>query len=368
VPLTVVQLIPALEAGGAERSTLEIAAALTCAGHRAVVVSAGGRMLPQLEQYGAQHICLDIGSKRIATWFRAGRLAALLRQIRPDIVHARSRMPAWLALRALARARLPDAHFVTTVHGLNRPGRWSGVMTRGERVIAVSETVKAHLLRHYPDLQEARIRVIPRGIAPAAFPRGHRPDPDWLSRFRRTFPQLDGGSLLTLPGRGTRLKGHAVAIRLLATLRSGGIDARLLLLGAADTGREGYLQELTALAQRLRVADVVAISPQREDVREVYAASDLMLQLSTQPEAFGRTVIEALALGRPILGFDHGGVGELLRSHFPQGAVPLGNEQALAERARHLLNAGVQPAPLTGHTLADMQQATLSVYRELVPA
>jgi glycosyltransferase involved in cell wall biosynthesis len=368
VPLTVVQLIPALEAGGAERSTLEIAAALTRAGHRAVVVSAGGRMLPQLEQSGAQHFCLDIGSKHIATWFRAGRLAALLRQIRPDIVHARSRMPAWLALRALAKARLPDAHFVTTVHGLNRPGRWSGVMTRGERVIAVSETVKAHLLRHYPDLEAARIRVIPRGIAPAAFPRGHRPDPDWLSRFRRTFPQLDGGSLLTLPGRGTRLKGHAVAIRLLATLRSGGIDARLLLLGAEGTGRAGYLAEISGLAQRLGIGDFVAFSPPRDDVRDIYAASDLVLQLSTQPEAFGRTVIEALALGRPVLGFDHGGVGELLQKHYPQGAVPPGDEAALADRAGALLDAAPEPAALKGYALADMQQATLAVYRELVPA
>ncbi len=368
MPLTVVQLLPSLDAGGAERSTLEIAAALTGQGHRAIVVSAGGRLVPALQAAGGEHHTLDIGSKHIATWLRAGALARLLAELRPDIVHARSRLPGWLGWRALKRRALRDSHFVTTVHGLNRPGRWSSVLTRGERVIAVSDTVKAHLLQHYPALDPQRIRVIPRGIDPAAFPRGHQPSAQWRESFFAAFPNLRGGRLLTLPGRGTRLKGHAHAIGLLAALRAEGIDARLLLLGASGTGRDGYLEELTALSARLGVADFMAVSAQRDDVSDVLAASDIVLQLSTQAEAFGRTVIEALSLGRPVLGFDHGGVGELLREHYPEGCTPLRDPLALAERARSLLAAAPPVPPLTGCLLGDMQAATLAVYRELVPA
>jgi glycosyltransferase involved in cell wall biosynthesis len=368
VPLTVVQLLPSLDAGGAERSTVEIATALSRQGHRAIVVSAGGRLVPALHAVGGEHHVLDIGSKRLATWLRAGALARLLADLRPDIVHARSRLPAWLAWRALKRSALRGTHFVTTVHGLNRPGRWSSILTRGERVIAVSETVKAHLLQHYPSLDRDRIRVIPRGIDPLAFPRGIRPDDAWLARFFREFPQLEGGRLLTLPGRGTRLKGHAEAVRLLAALRAKGIDARLLLLGAAGTGRGGYLDEIAGLARTLGVEAFTAISAQREDVRDVYAASDLVLQLSTRPEAFGRTVIEALALGRPVLGFEHGGVGELLRRHYPGGCVPLHDPAALADRATSLLANPAPVAPLSGCLLADMQAATLAVYDEVMSA
>ena len=146
-PLTVVQLLPALEAGGVERSTLEIAAALLDAGHRAIVVSAGGRLQPALQAIGAEHIVLPIGRKSPLTMRHVPRLRALFRDTGADIVHARSRLPAWLAVAALYRMGKPP-HFITTMHGLHAPGRYSSVMLRGERVICVSETVRAYALRH----------------------------------------------------------------------------------------------------------------------------------------------------------------------------------------------------------------------------
>ncbi|HEX5664992.1 MAG TPA: glycosyltransferase, partial [Xanthomonadaceae bacterium] len=138
-PLTVVQLLPALETGGVERSALEIAAALVGAGHRAVVVSAGGRLVPQLHELGAEHVELDIGRKSLLTLRRVPMLRRLLRDSAADVVHARSRLPAWIGWRALQG--IPSGHrphFVTTVHGLNSPSRYSAIMTRGERVICVS--------------------------------------------------------------------------------------------------------------------------------------------------------------------------------------------------------------------------------------
>ncbi|WP_267127199.1 glycosyltransferase, partial [Xanthomonas sacchari] len=179
--LTVVQLLPALESGGVERSTLEIAQALVEAGHRAVVVSAGGRLLPALAATGAEHIALDIGRKSLLTLRHVPALRRLFARERADIVHARSRLPAWLGWRALQG--MPAAQrprLVTTVHGLNSPSRYSAVMTRGERVICVSETVRDYVLQHYPQTDPARLRVVPRGIDPAQFPR--RPWPDAQAR------------------------------------------------------------------------------------------------------------------------------------------------------------------------------------------
>jgi glycosyltransferase involved in cell wall biosynthesis len=363
--LTVVQLIPAMHSGGAERSALEIGRALVAAGHRSVVISAGGRLAERLQAEGSEHVTLDIGRKAIGTLGRIGALRRALKAIDPDIVHARSRMPAWMgrwAIRGLAR----KPHFVTTVHGLNSPGRYSAVMLRGERVIAVSQTVRAYVLSHYRWLEPSRVRVIPRGIDPEAFPYGHRPDDAWQKAFFAQFPQLVGAPLLTLPARGTRLKGHHDAIELVADLRDRGVGTRLLLLGVLEPGREAYAEELRELIRQRGLESQVVLAPARDDVRDIYAVSALILQLSNKPEAFGRTVVEALSLCRPVLGYAHGGVGELLAELYPAGRVPLGDREKLVERAAELLRVAPPIPMLQSYRLADMQQATLALYDELV--
>jgi glycosyltransferase involved in cell wall biosynthesis len=366
--LTVVQLLPALESGGVERSTLEIAAALVDAGHRAIVVSAGGRLLPALLATGAEHLTLDIGRKSPAVLRHVPALPALFVREHVDIVHARSRLPAWvgrLALRALAAATRPG--WVTTVHGLNSPGRYSAVMASGERVVCVSDTVRKYVLRHYPGVDPGRLRVIPRGIDPAQFPR--RPHPDAVARAQlaQEYPALAGDApLLLLPGRGTRLKGHADALQLLAALRAGTFpQARLWLPGAREAGREAYIEELQAQAARLGVAEAVLFSAPTSRIAAAYAACDLVLQLSRKPEAFGRTVLEALSVGRPVLGWAHGGVGELLARLQPQGAVAPFDAAALATQAAALLRSPPQPLESLPYTLHAMQQATLELYAEL---
>ena len=365
--MTVVQLIPAMHSGGAERSALEIGRALVAAGHRSVVVSAGGRLVERLVAEGSEHVPLDIGRKSLATLTRVGALRRVLKSLDADIVHARSRMPAWigrLAIRGLAR----KPHFITTVHGLNSPGRYSAVLLRGERVIAVSQTVRAYVLGHYRWLEPARVRVIPRGIDPDAFPYGHRPEDAWQKAFFAEFPQLAGAPLLTLPGRGTRLKGHHDAIELLADLRDRGVSVRLLLLGVLEPGREAYAEELRELVRARGLQSQVVMTPPRDDVRDIYAVSALVLQLSNKPEAFGRTVVEALSLCRPVLGYAHGGVGELLAELYPAGRVPPGDREKLVERAAELLRVAPPIPMLQSYRLADMQQATLELYAEVADA
>jgi len=369
-PLTVVQLLPALESGGVERSTLEIADALVRAGHRAIVVSAGGRLVDGLVRGGAEHVRLDIGRKSPLVLRHVLALRRLFARERVDIVHARSRLPAWLAwwaLAAMSEATRP--RFVTTVHGLNSPSRYSAVMTRGERVICVSRTVRDYVLRHYPATDPLRLRLVPRGIDPCQFPRAPRPDRDARAQVAAQYPALGGeGPLLLLPGRGTRLKGHADAVALLATLRGGGMDARLWMPGARARGRERYLAEIEALAAASGVSGAMAMTPPTSEIAAAYAASDLVLQLSRKPEAFGRTVVEALSCGRPVLGWDHGGSGELLRELQPGGVAPPFDAAALALAARNLLERAPSLPDTIPFTLQAMQDATLSVYDELRPA
>jgi glycosyltransferase involved in cell wall biosynthesis len=362
--LTVVQLIPALHSGGAERSALEIARALVQAGHRSVVISAGGRLVERLQAEGSEHITLDLGRKSLAALGRIGPLRRLLRELKPDIVHARSRLPAWMGWWAL-RGVSPRPHFVTTVHGFNSPGRYSSILLRGERVIVVSQTLRDYVLSHYRWLEPGRVRVIPRGIDQEAFPYGHRPDDAWHKAFFAEFPTLAGAPLLTMPARGTRLKGHHDAIELLANLKRRGIEARLLLLGVVEPGREAYVAELQELIRLRGVTSQVVLSPPRDDIRDIYALSALVLQLSNKPETFGRTVIEALSLCRPVLGYAHGGVGELLAELYPAGRVPLGDRERLVERAAELLRVAPPISPLQSYRLSDMQQATLALYEEV---
>ncbi|HXD37560.1 MAG TPA: glycosyltransferase [Rhodanobacter sp.] len=362
--LTVVQLIPAMHAGGAERSALEISRALVQAGHRSVVISAGGRLVAQLLADGGEHITLDIGRKSLLTLLRLGKLHRVLRQLRPDIVHARSRLPAWMGWWAM-KGLSPRPHFITTVHGLNSPSRYSAILLRGERVVAVSQTLRDYVLSHYRWLEPGRVRVIPRGIDPEAFPYGHRADDGWKTSFFSEYPSLMGAPLLTLPARGTRLKGHHDAIELVADLKGRGIDTRLLLLGVIEPGREAYVAELNELIRARGVGAQVVLTPQRDDVRDIYAVSTLILQLSNQPESFGRTVVEALSLCRPVLGYAHGGVGELLAELYPAGRVPPGDRERLAERAAELLRVAPPIPPLQSYRLADMQGSTLALYQEV---
>lgn len=362
---TVVQLIPTLGPGGAERSTMEVARALVAAQHRSVVISGGGRWVTRLKAEGSEHITLGVGAKSFGLPATLLRLRRQLRALRPDVVHVRSRLPAWL-LRFALLGMQPRPPVVSTVHGLNSVSAYSRIMTRADRVIAVSRTTADFLARHYPGLDAARVRVIPRGADPAEFPPRFQASETWRRNFFDEFPALAGGCLLTLPGRGTRLKGHADAIELLARIRAAGVDARLMLLGVTEGRRHGYLSELRQVAREHGVLPFIAFSATRGDVREVYATSDLVLQLSTRPESFGRVVAEALLVGRPVLGYDHGGVGELLADLYPAGLVPLRDLEAATDRAiellRHAPAVPVERVP----KVQDLQRLTLSVYAELV--
>lgn len=369
-PMKILQILPELNAGGVERGTLEIAAHLVRGGHEALVVSNGGRLVEALEKSGARHRALPVHRKRLGTLLQVRPLRRLIAEERPDIVHIRSRVPgwvAWLALRKLAPAERP--RLVSTVHGFYSVNAYSGIMTRGERVIAVSECIKDYVLANFPRVPADRIRVVPRGVELARYPRGFAPDAEWLARWRAEHPDLDGKAVLLLPGRITRLKGHEDFFRLVAGLKAAGVAARGLVVGDTHPKKRAYLAELGARAAELGVADEVRFLGHRGDLREIMAVSDVVLSLSQQPESFGRTVVEALALGRRFVGYDHGGVGEQLRGLFPSGCVRLGDADGLLAATRRVLAERPEPGAIpAAYTLEAMCSGTEAVYRDLLAA
>ena len=364
--LTVLQLLPALESGGVERGTLEVAHTLVQHGHRALVMTAGGRQVAPLLASGAEHFAWPVGAKSFGTLLLVGRLKKFLLEQKVDIVHARSRVPAWiayLAWRGMNPATRP--RFVTTVHGLYGVNRYSRIMTRGERVIAVSNTVRDYILREYPDTPPERIQVIHRGVDGSAYPHGWKPDPAWQDGFFAQFPQAAEKLLVTLPGRITRLKGHEDFIELVAQLKRRGLPVHGLIVGGASSSKQRYLQALRDRVRSTGLDADISFTGQRDDLKNILAISNLVLSLSTQPESFGRTTLEALRLGVPTAGYDHGGVGEILRTVYPAGLLPRDRLDDACQKIAHLLQ---QPEPVPEgdfFPLRAMLEQTVALYEQL---
>ncbi|MGB0671240.1 MAG: glycosyltransferase family 4 protein, partial [Rhodospirillales bacterium] len=307
---TVLQVLPTLEmgGGGVERGTCEVAGAIVEAGGRALVASTGGTLEHELRRQGGELIQLPVDSKNPLVMYKnIERLAEIIRREKVEIVHARSRAPAWSALHA---ARRTGKHFVTTFHGTyGRQGlfksTYNSVMGRGERVIAISRFIAGHI-RQYYGVPADRIRVIHRGVDLARF------DPKVVSAQRvvqlaNQWRLTEGLPIVMLPGRLTRWKGQTIFIEALAKL--GRQDIRAVIVGS-DQGRTDYRQELENLIIRHGLAGVIRLVDHCPDMPAAYMLADVVVSASTEPEAFGRVVPEAQALGRPVVATDHGGARE----------------------------------------------------------
>jgi glycosyltransferase involved in cell wall biosynthesis len=372
----VMQVLPRLVAGGVERGTIDIAAALVQSGWRAIVASEGGPMVRELERAGAIHLTLPVASKNPLVIHRnVARLIAAVRAHRVDLVHARSRAPAWSAYYA---ARRTGAKFVTTFHGAYKARgelkRWyNGIMARGERVIAISEFIANHVVDRY-GCDPARIRVIPRGVDLLRF------DPQNVSAERviqlaREWRLPDGVPVIMLPGRLTRLKGHPILIEAMAQL--GRRDMCCLLVGG-DDGHTRYRRELENLIRARGVESMVRLVAHCRDMPAAFMLADVVVSASVEPEAFGRVAAEAQAMGRPVVASDHGGSREVVVPGKTGWLVKPGDAAALAAAidealaldadARALLATQASERVRAEFSRERMCEATLGVYAELLDA
>ncbi|MCA3300619.1 MAG: glycosyltransferase family 4 protein [Roseomonas sp.] len=372
-PPALLQVLPALRSGGVERGTLEIAEAQIAAGFRAIVASAGGEMVPALEALGAKHITLPLTAKSPwAIWRNAGDLAALARAEGVALIHARSRAPAWSALMAARRCGLP---FVTTYHGAYNegfPGKrlYNSVMARGDRVIAISHFI-ADLIRTRHGVEEARLRVIPRGVDPRRFDPG-LVGTERLEKLRTAWGLPEGRPIIMLPARVTRWKGQMVLVEAMARLPG---DSLALLVGDAEE-RPAFRAELEARIESLGLKDRVRLVGHANDMPAALMLADVVIHASTDAEAFGRTVIEAQAMARPVIASDLGAPRETVAEGVTGWRTPPGDANALAEaigktlslpaEERAALGARARAAVLSGYTTEAMQAATIAVYREVL--
>ena len=322
----IVQILPELNQGGVERGTVEFSRELVKRGHTSTVISNGGELAPQIDADGGQHIQLDVCSKNPLTFFsRVRKLQTIISKLHPDILHARSRVPAWLAWFANKKLKIP---FITTVHGFNSISRYSEIMVKGDRVIYGSSSIKDYILKNY-SIDATKLRYVPRGIDMEHFDPAQA-DPQFMADFKKQHG-LDGRTIITIVGRITEWKGHDCFIRALAEVQKKHPEAIGVVAGGVWHGKEDYLQTLKDLAAE-RGAEIRFTGSQKKG-REIYALSKLVVSAaSTKPETFGRTAAEALAMNTPVVASAHGGSLDILLDGENGYLFPPNNHDALAEK------------------------------------
>ena len=381
---TILQIIPRLDTGGAERTTVEIAQTIVSAGGRAIVVSDGGRMLPQVAKVGGEVIELRAASKNPAVMTGNGlALRRIIRTEKVDLIHARSRAPAWSALMA---ARMTGIPFVTTYHGAYAESgalkrTYNSVMARGDVVIANSRYT-ADLIRNRYGTPEDRIRVIHRGLDDQFDPQ--RVSPEKIAQMRAAWGVRPDQRVVLNAGRLTQWKGQGVLIAaagLLAERKD--LGDWIVILAGDDQGRTGYSDGLRQQITSLGLQDRVKLIGHVDDMPTAYMAAHLSVVASTGAEAFGRAAAEAEAMSCPILATDIGAAPETVRAEPKVGPeeitgwlVPPGDAEALArcldaalrlsEAERTAIGQRARAYVMERFTLTAMQQATLKVYDTLL--
>lgn len=371
----ILQVVPELDVpGGTERSTIEISRALSAAGWKSIVVSSGGSMLHQTKSEDARHIIMPVKDKNpIQLAINANRLTKLIKTEGVDIIHARSRAPAWSARHA---ANSAGCHFLTTFHGAyNNTGKfknlYNSIMTKGELVIANSNFTANHIIDHY-SIEQERLRIIPRGVDVAIY-NPNQVAPERIIQLTSKWRLPDGKLVILLPGRLTHWKGHSILLDAIAYLKR---DDFVVVFIGDEQGRENYRLRLEQQVEHNGLGSAVRFAGPCRDMPAAYMSSDIVVSPSIKPEAFGRVIIEGQAMGRPIVAFGHGGAEETIIDGETGFLVEPGNTLELSKAIRKALDLSAERrAEISKHaihhinqnfTLEKMCNETLLVYKELI--
>ncbi len=370
----ILQIIPELSAGGAEQGCIDVANAIQSAGGQAIVSSNGGNRTHEITRHNVIHIDLPVHSKNpLILWRNIGRIKKIIRQYDVDIVHVRSRAPAWSAYRACKKT---PARFMTTCHApYNYHSKlkkfYNSAMAKGERVIAISEHVYEYLKSGY-NAPEQRLRLIHRGIPIEKF-HPTVVSPERMITLNNNWRIPESAAVILLPGRLTRWKGQKVLIEAMAQIQNK--DVYAVLIGS-DQGRTEYRKELEDLMNEKGLSAQVRIVDHCNDMPAAYMLSTVVVSASTDPEGFGRIPVEAQAMGRPIIGTDHGGARETILRGETGWLIPPNDPTALAGAIKEALSlTNAQRAVLATRAMTHVMQKftkeimtekTLSVYAELL--
>ena len=376
--MRILQVIPDLDAGGAERTTVDVANAIQAVGGHAVVASSGGRFAGELEAGGAVLERLPVQSKNPLTlWRNIGRLQKLIARHKINLIHARSRAPAWSAYYAAAKAGIP---FVATYHGTYSANsalkrRYNAIMTKGVKTIANSQFIARHVQTEH-GLSAEQIVTIPRGTDFSSL-HPNQLDAAAEKALRRTWHlETDTRPLILLPGRLTRWKGQSVLIEAAAEmLKLGRKDFVCVLAGDAQ-GRNDYQDELKEMIAQKALQNHVRIVGHVDDMSTAYGLADVVVSASTRPEAFGRIAVEAQAMKKPVVVTDHGGARETVLNGKTGWRVAPGDPVALAQaidatlamtpESRQKMGQNGRNHVLKAYSVNQMCAKTLAVYRDIL--
>ena len=331
----VIQVLPALNSGGVERGTLEISEYLVKKGWRSVVISSGGKLVNRLTRNGTKHINLETNTKNPLKWSNLRKkLKNVFEDEKPDIIHVRSRVPAWTAGKVAKKMNIP---LISTIHGRHLASSllkkyYNSASVNADKIIAISDYVKNNILKNNPEKKDI-IKVIHRGADIEMF----NPENIPTSRIIQISEMLqlpDEAKIIMLPARPSSWKGHEILIKSFSSINNENIIC--IMPGADDDGH--YVTNLRNLAKKYNVLGKMVFLPFLDDLPAAYMLADVVVAPSLKPEPFGRVIIEAQAMGRPVIAFDHGGASESIKNNITGLLVEPKNEKELGNAIEKLIN------------------------------
>lgn len=361
--MRIVQLLPELNEGGVERGVVELNREYVKLGIESYVISAGGKLENQINLDGGTFIKFDVCSKNIFTTFsRINGLKKILKEINPNIIHVRSRVPAWLVYFANKSLKIK---VVSTVHGFNSVGFYSSIMQKADAVICVSNSIKEYIQKHY-QTSESKITVIPRGIDLQLFNEKNI-DNRFIENFKKEF-NLENKFIVSSVGRVTQLKDYETFIKAILIVKNELPNIVGLIVGGVRSDKEDYLNSLKNLIKKLALEDNIIFTGSQSKIEQIYALSDVVISSSKKPESFGRAVAEAICMNKPVIATNHGGVKDIIIENENGFFFEVGDDKELAKnilKSRNLKFNGYNYI-YSNFSLENMLNKTIEVYKRLV--
>ncbi|KAB7886159.1 glycosyltransferase family 4 protein [Poseidonibacter ostreae] len=361
--MKVIQLLPELNEGGVERGVVELNREYSKLDIESIVISNGGKLSNQIDLDGGKHITFDVSSKNIFTSVsRVFKLRKILEELKPDILHVRSRVPAWLVFFANKSLNIK---VVSTVHGFNSVSFYSKIMTKADAVICVSNSIKEYIQKNYKTKSEI-ISVIPRGIDLELF-NSLNIDKVFISNFKEEF-QLENKFIVSTVGRITQLKDYETFIKAIFIIKKEIKEVRALIVGGVRSDKEDYLNSLKKLIKELKLEENIIFTGSQNKITEIYALSDVVVSSSKKPESFGRAVAESIAMNTPVIATNHGGVKDIIIENENGFFFDVGNEKQLAEKIIKSKNLSFDGYNYISNnfSLDNMLDKTLNVYKKVI--
>lgn len=360
--MRVVQLLPELNEGGVERGTVELNREFVKKGIESFVISAGGKLQNQIDMDGGKYIKFDVCSKNIFTAFsRIAKLKKILKDINPDIIHVRSRVPAWLIYFANKSLKIK---VVSTVHGFNSVGFYSSIMQKADAVICVSNSIKEYIQKNYQTTENI-ITVIPRGIDLELFNPNNISN-EFINNFKKEY-DLENKFIVSSVGRVTQLKDYETFIKAVFLVKKEIPNIKAFIVGGVRSDKEEYLNSLKKLIKELALEDNISFTGSQSKIAEIYALSDVVVSSSKKPESFGRAVAEAIAMNTPVIATNHGGVKDIIIENKNGFFFEVGDEKILANnifKSKELSFDGYKYIS-ENFSLENMVDKTIEVYKGL---